>query len=357
MTTKRLLVCFVSIIVLLALLLPACAGGTKGPTPEAPLTIKMADIFKPGHPLNDGIMYFINVVEQRTNGAIKFEHYGAQQVVKGPDILDAVVDGTMQMGNSIYMSAKLPMLFIPQLPGAYEDKDERAVSLIWHDMVTDESKYWFKQMDGYGVRPLIGYVTNNYQVLTTEKPIRTLDDLAGVKMRVSGAVLPKTIEKLGATGVSMTTGDAYEALQRGIVDGASHPKATWGGLAYFELMKYATINFNLGATSCNYFISNSVWDSLPGDIQKIMTEAGREASAYTGQHYYEVGEADVVGKWKDAGIEVINLPAADQARVAQLIAPVKAEWIADFEAKGIPAGELVQDWEDQLKKAGLFLGG
>ena len=324
--------------------------GTQAQAPKA-IKLRVVDIYTKGHPLNDGITWFFSEVEKRTNGRVTFEHYPNQQLVKGPDILDAVGNRIVEMGVLIYAGAKVPLLFVPQLPFAYGDEDVKKVTDVWYNIVTDKNKHLWKTLDKFNQRPIIAYVTTNYQIGTTKKPVKTLSDLKGLKIRVSGAVLPETISKLDAVGVSMTTGDAYEALQRGGVDGASHPVPSYAGLAYFELIKYATVNFNLGGTCVAYSINKNVWESLPGDVQEIITKAGLEASEYTAQHYLDSGKAALQGIWKEKRIVVDLLSKEDQARVKQLVEPVQEKWISNMASKGLPARELVADWERQLKSA------
>ncbi len=337
--------------VLLMMFLVCFAVICPAPKASADITIRVADIYPEGHALRvGGIEFFMKEVEKRSQGKVKFDYYGASTLVKGGDIPDAVIAGTAQMGNMVYVGKKLPIFFFPQLPGTWTDEEVvKAGKAMWNVMKTGMVAEGF---DKLGLKLISGYHTTGFQVGTTKKPVRRLSDIKGLKIRVAGSVLPKSWAAIGAVPVSMPIGDAFEGMERGVLDGVSLAIPSFKAYAFFELLKYGCVNMNIGGYPTVYTINKKFFNSLPFDIQKILETVGELTGEHGAQFYLDTAKKDLV-LWEKKGIEINLLPPEDKAEMKKRLEPIWDEWIQDMEKRGYKARDLVKRWQDELKAMGI----
>jgi len=177
-------------------------------------------------------------------------------------------------------------------------------------------------------------------LLTTEKPVRTLEDLEGLVIRSTG-VGAKIIEALGAQGYGAPQGEAYELMSKGTIDGSLTPREVLKGWNQAEVVKYVTGCYGVGYTADMFVVINKdKWDSLPSDIQKIFTEA---SEAWIEKHgmvwdYYDKAAIDYFLTFE--GREVIELSPDEMARwVSAAGKPLIGQYITEKSALGLTAVE------------------
>ena len=337
---KRCLYLVVALVIMLSLLVTGCAP--KPPAAEEVTTLRVACIYPMGHPLGIGFHFFMSKVEARTDGRVVFDYYPASTLIKGPDILDGVIAGSAHIGNMVYAGKKAPWIFFTQLPGVYPDEKMVLASEAMYKVSIGgmPEEEWGK----LGVKPLYCMTTCNYQIYTIKKAVKSVADFQGVKIRAAGAMVPKAIEGIGGVPVSMPIGEAYEAISKGVVDGVTLAIPSLKPYAFYELIKYANIGFDLGGYPVYFVINLNTWNALPSDIKEIMEKAGAEASVEGAEYYWKVAQTDV-DSWKKGGMEVYTLSSGDKAAIKAELAPMGDAWIADVAAKGFAVKKLVEDWK------------
>lgn len=173
----------------------------------------------------------------------------------------------------------------------------------------------------------LGYWGAGYRHLTNSKrPVKTPDDIKGLKVRVLQNPLFIDLWKaLGANAVPMPFPEVYSALEQGTVDGQENPAATLVSAKLFEVQKY------LSLTSHVYFVdsllfSKPVWNKLNADERKVITDAAKEAEAY--------GRVEVIGEDKSnidsmrSKMQVNEIAPADMAKFAEVAKPVVEKYSA-----------------------------
>jgi TRAP-type C4-dicarboxylate transport system substrate-binding protein len=170
---------------------------------------------------------------------------------------------------------------------------------------------------------------------TTKKPIRTLDDFKGLRLRFASPTVRDLVQGLGATPVGVPPTEMAEQLQKGTLDGVF---IDYGGAGIaFKLggiLKYSTELYSY-VTSFGVGMNEEFWGKLPPDLQQLV------ARSMTGKEK-EIGEAwdalDVPGKKAliDAGGEAIKFSAADQTRVRAIGAEVSEAKVKELDGKGMP---------------------
>jgi TRAP-type C4-dicarboxylate transport system substrate-binding protein len=171
---------------------------------------------------------------------------------------------------------------------------------------------------------------------TTKKPIRTLEDFKGMRLRFASPAVRDLVAALGATPVGVAPTDIAEQLQKGTLDGAfidyggAGVAFKLGGIVKYSTEMYAYISsFGLG-------MNEDFWNKLPPELKKLVTDTttGKEK---------EIGEAwdalDGPGKklLMDGGGEAIRFSAADDARIRKISAELHDAKIKEYEGKGMPA--------------------
>jgi TRAP-type C4-dicarboxylate transport system substrate-binding protein len=201
-------------------------------------------------------------------------------------------------------------------------------------------KYFKSEYENMGVYLANYNATPPYNILS-KKPIRTLEDVKGLKIRSAGGLATEIVKKLGGVPVFITTAEVYSAFQRGIVDAVLLHDV--GILAYrlYEVGKYKT-NLGLNLFGTPYCLNRKTFDSLPPDLKKVFYDNLRVLSQLSAKGYMR-GDEYARTVMEKTGVETITLSADEFARWRSAVQPIWEEFIADNEARGLPARQLTKD--------------
>jgi TRAP-type C4-dicarboxylate transport system substrate-binding protein len=187
-----------------------------------------------------------------------------------------------------------------------------------------------------GVKVLLLFTHQPGNIHTTKKPIRSVDDMKGLRLRFSSPTIRELVKALGATPVGVQATEQVEQLQKGTIDGTF---IDYGGAGIaFKMagvVKHTTEMYSFVA-SFALVMNEGVWNRLPPDLKELVTKS------VTGVEK-EVGEAwdglDAIGKKLliDGGGEAIKLSPAEQERFRKIGAEVAEARIKELEGKGMPA--------------------
>jgi len=250
----------------------------------------------------------------------------------------------------VYVGKKVPIFFFTQLPGTWsDDQVVQASKAAWAVAKTGEIKESF---DKLGLKLIYGLHTTGFHVGTTKKPVRRLSDLKGLKIRVAGSVLPKTLATLGAIPVSMPVGDAFEGMERGVLDGIALAIPSFKSYPFFEIIKYGCINMGIGAYPTMYAMNKKFFNSLSPDLQEILEKTGELTVEHCSTFYRDAVKKDLE-LWKKQGIEINKLPPEDKTEMNEILKTVWTEWIGDMEKRNYKARILVDKWQTELEAQGI----
>jgi TRAP-type C4-dicarboxylate transport system substrate-binding protein len=241
-----------------------------------------------------------------------------------------------------YIPGRFPVAEIIELPWGYPNAV--VVAQVANDVITK-----FKPAELDPVHYLWVSGLGLPVMLSCEKPIRTLEDMKGMKMRSTGSTV-KIMEALEAAPVSMPIVEVYDALRKGTADGTLSGADTLELFKLGEVTKYATIVHCIGYTGLDWkFMSHDTFNSLPTDIQQVFTEVSATYSLINGQAW-DKGDAAGIEYAKGLGVEIIELSPEEQARWSALMKPIRDEFIPEKEAQGLPAKEIASFIEEGIKK-------
>jgi TRAP-type C4-dicarboxylate transport system substrate-binding protein len=206
---------------------------------------------------------FADLINADTNGQLKLIiHKG---LVPDNRVIEGVRDGTVDMGAQIVQfRAELALLGFIVLPFIPHEK----LPEIAKQMKPAFSKLLSEKHDVV----LLGYGYAPKQWLITKKPIRTVEDMKGYKIRVAATETLELLKAAGANPVFMPMSEVYPALQRGVIDGGITSLEGVVSKKWYEVLKYV-YDWPVGNGSYIWFANKKSWATLPSDLQKQILKA------------------------------------------------------------------------------------
>lgn len=312
------------------------------------IVLKVADSFPTSHNLSlDGAVYWMEKVKELTDGKVKFEYYPSEQLGKARDLINTVKNKVADVAyvGIGYVPDKLPLSGVGELPGAAGSSVE-ASEAYWQvvqEVLLEED--FLKQ----GIRPMFAIIMPPYHIMTTEKPIKTIDDFQGVKVRSGGPAQSIALQELGAAPVAISAAEMYTALERNTIDGTILATSSIKPYQIDTLVKYVTENSNFGGFAVTYCINEEIWQSLPQDVQEAMIIAGEETNKHlssTLDALVAIDREEMIKK----GIEYINMDAENLEKFNQTIELVWEQWAEELDARNLPATMVKEAFKKALSK-------
>jgi len=274
---------------------------------------KIGIVDPPDYHMTQLTQEWVDMIEKRTNGMIKSNVFPSGQLGGDIDMLEGVQMGSLQVweGGALVLSAFDPLCDVWALPYIFNNK-------------AHEYRFW----DKYGKRvfDLIAEKTN-YRIvavidgpnrqLTTTKPVRKIEDLKGLKIRVPEvAPFIKTWNAFEAGAIAMPFTEVYTALQTGVIDGQENDMVLSYNSGFFDVAKYLVMTNHVAYEGFILF-NEEYFQSLPKDIQNIIHEVSKEISLKS-REIVAKQEKETLEKIKSKNIEIIQIdlePFKERAKV------------------------------------------
>jgi len=331
----------VQVVALAALVL--ALGWAPTPAPAA-VNLTYSNFFPPTHLHSKLAEAWAKEIEKRTNGEVTIQYFPGQTLTKADQIYDGVVNGISDIGYSLfaYTRGRFPVMEVVDLPLGYPNG--RTATAVINEVYQTMKP---KELDD--VHVLYLHAHGPGLVNSRTKPIRTMDDMKGLKFRATG-FSAKMVQALGGTPVAMPMPETYQSLQKGVVDGATYPYEAAKGFRLAEVTKYTTENYSMAYTSGFYVVMNKAkWDALPANVQKVFDEVSAEWVKKTGEAWDEI---DKEGKefFHQQGGQSITLSPEESARWKAAVAPMQEEYVAAAAAKGVDGKKALAVTLEALEK-------
>jgi TRAP-type C4-dicarboxylate transport system substrate-binding protein len=289
---------------------------------------------------------FAELVERETAGRLKLVAFTDQLLHDPVDGFKACVTGISDYthGYVTYQPGSFKLLHATQLPFLFPSP--QVASLVMEEL---HPKYFKDEYERMGVYLAHVDCTSPYNIIA-KRPIRRLEDLRGVKMRVTGGLVAEIFRELGSVPVAIAAAEVYTALQRGIVDAIALSVSDMASYRLQEIGPYYT-RIDLNVLALHYCMNRHAFDSLPPDLREQFYRLLRVRSQIAVQNYYS-GEGDerAYATMRNGGVEIIELDDEERARFRAAVAPLKERYIAQHEAEGLPARALLEELESLARE-------
>lgn len=257
-----------------------------------------------------------------------------------PQLFDQVRDGVADVVWTLpgYTAGRFPSMEAFELP--FTMRNPEATSKALWDYAQIHSQNEFKD-----VKPLAFHVHGPGVFHMSSKPVRTMADLRGLKLRAPTRLTNKFIAMLGATPVSMPVPQVGDALSKGVIDGAVVPYEVVPSVKIQELAKYHSETDPQEAafyTSTFIFAMNKAkYESLPADLKKVIdSNSGQALSGQIGKAFIQ---ADADGKKLTVRNATNVIAASELANWKKLGDKLSADWIKEMDGKGLNGNKLRED--------------
>lgn len=265
-----------------------------------------------------------------SGGRIEVEILPIGSVVPHTDTLDAVGAGILQghLTDPSYFSGKDPAFaMMGNLVGAWSDPFE----LLGFMQTGGGHELYSELVEPYGVH-FIGAAATEPEAFVSRVPIRTVDDLKGVKLRAPEGMVFEIFSKAGAAPVSLPGSEIFSALDKGVVDAADNTVfATNQALGMNDIANYPLYPGFHSLPLIDVSINKEIWDGLPEDLQSILTASVKQFSF---NHIYSVRKLDaeaVTAAKANPDIEIINWSGDERAKFRRIAQDEWKSWATKSE--------------------------
>jgi TRAP-type C4-dicarboxylate transport system substrate-binding protein len=283
---------------------------------------------------------WIEKLEKESKGQIKITPYYSNSLTPPPEKFNATVDGIADISEGLVYAnpGRFPMSEVLLLPELGIESAEKAGKAWWHLYKTMPAF----QKEFAGVKMLFLHASPKMMLAVKNKEIKSVADLKGLKVWAPGSQPAQTAKALGMTPIALSPGEVYLALDKGVIDACWADFEILVSRRFYEVTKYQVTNLYLNYTPFYMIMNQGVWDRLPKDIQKVFEQyTGDWAVDFYGKIRDE-GERHAEDLAKEKGMKLLQLPDSEIDKVKKLVAPVRAEYAAQLEAKGLPGKKALE---------------
>lgn len=268
---KRLLAILCTVCMLVGLM-----GLWGAAVAEEPYVFKFAHSMSEQSARHQSMLKFKELVEAKSNGRIQVEIHPSGVLGSEAETMDMVAMNVIQGTAGSQFAKANPKYLIYQMPFMFESTDEfqAVLNSDFEKQIADGAI-----ANGFYI-PTTGVAGGFREITNNARPIETVDDIAGLKLRVPGLTpVVRTIEALGANPTEISYNETYMALSTGVVDGQENPPSNIVDMKFYEVQKYMSIVDYIICPEC--FFTNYEWySSLPDDLKTVFDECAKEAMQF-----------------------------------------------------------------------------
>ena len=285
---------------------PAPSGGNgtapEGPAPDHVYTMKLANANAVGSIKDEVSLKFADLAREKSGGRIEIQVYSGGTLGDWSETSEGLSLGVVQIviegiGSLEKFSPKASFEAIP-----YTMKDYDHCERFW---ASDDAKKIMEDLGSEMGMKLLGPQRRGGRVVTSTVRFTTAEELNGLKIRVpNNSASIKLWQDLGASPTPLALTETFTALQQGTVAAQENPALECYSYAFYDVCPYL-IKTNHTMGSDVFIFDQKYFESLPQDIQDILTEAADEAAAWRNGIYREQ-EEEIFRKFQEKGVEVIE---------------------------------------------------
>jgi len=266
-------------------------GAASGAT-----VLKAASPWPKTHDNNTLLFKFCALVEKKTNGSLKIQWAGGPELFKASDLPTAAAAGSIDVFHYPigYLARKIPEAGIyDAYPG---NRHFNNVARVNREALKFLGPLCEKKEK---IKPF-GATTFFPMYLWLKKPVKTIDELQGLKVRVHGGLAPHIMRAIGVNVVTMPTPDVYMALERGVIDGALRNLSSFINFREYEFCKFG-MNLPMFVGGTPIFISLRKWNKLDDAQKQAFSEVGDQMNELSAK-FWDQKEREFLAQLKSQGV-------------------------------------------------------
>lgn len=287
---------------------------------------RSADVHPEDYPTVMAVKFMSEIISKKTGGKHTIKVYTGTALGGEKDTIEQTKIGALDLVriNVAPMNNICPETMVPTMPFLFSSKEH--MRKVLDGPVGEEI---LKACEKQGFVALAFYDSGSRSLYTVKKPVKSLADVKGMKIRVQQSDLwVSMLQAMGANATPMPYGEVYTALKTGLVDGAENNWPSYDTSKHHEVAKYYAITEHSMAPEM-LLMSKKIWDGLTPDEQKIFREAAKESVPYM-RKLWDEKEAKSRALVEKAGAQIVEV---DKKSFQDAMKPVYDKFIADPKMK------------------------
>jgi len=264
---------------------------------------------------------------------------------KGPEHYDIVSKGLSDMGyfTATWTPGRFPLTDVLSMAAWVDGKD--VATDIGNAMY---KRILHKEFEAVKVVELNGCIQ---AFLWTKKPVKSLDDVRGMKVRSPGGQQTNYIKAIGAEPIFMPLGDVYMAMETGTIDGIVTCVPLILSFKLHEVAKHAVVA-TFGCVSEGVVMNKQSWNKIPDNLKPVVDEVCQNPFKTTGGLTRDVYKS-MMKEVTDKKVNLFELPSQEAEKWYERFQDVTRTWVKDLEAKNLPAKDVVKMYNEECEKRGV----
>lgn len=289
----------------------------------------VASIQTEDHPQTQAVIKMGELFSEKTNGRYKFNVYPNELLGPQRETLEQVQYGVIEMaviGNA-NISSFVDGFLTFEMPYLFDNIEQQKTFFTNSDNVSD----LYAQTEQYNFK-IATYFTAGTRNMYASKPIRTLDDLKGMKIRTAESeTYSQMMQALGGSATPMSMGEVFTAIQSGVVDGAENNEASYANSKHYEIAPYYSYTQHLCVPDF-LIVNTDLYNSLSDEDKQAFNEAAQEAAEYEYQLWDDYS-AKAIKTAEDGGATLVT--DVDVASMKEAVKPVQQNMLKNSAVKTI----------------------
>ena len=291
----------------------------------AKTVVKVAYENNPGEPIDIVAQKWAELVLQKSNGEVQLELYPSSQLGSKKDVLEMALMGVnvITITDAGFLSDYVPDFSI--LVGPYLAKNADDLFKLFN---TDWFKDLSKKLEAKGLHIVTPNIMFGVRQLLTNKPVRTPEDLKGMKIRVpNNRMQIATLKAMGATPTPMPLSEVYPSLTQGVIDGAENTIPVIYGQKFYEAAPYLNLIGYMTMTA-QWIGGKAFFDTLPPDVVKLLSDTGDEAGFLSQKLLAADGEEDMalMKKMEAEGVTIVHVDPTPFRKATKKVYQEFSQW-------------------------------
>lgn len=303
----------------------------------AEYTLRMSHPWPATSDISQGLTEWAKSIEVESNNELKIEIYPSQTLTKSANSYQAVTHHIADITATVqgYTANRFPLSQVVELPGLVENAAQGSCII---QTLYDEGEISQEYQDTHA---LFVYTNGPGQIHMKDKKIIKPSDLEGLRIRRPSVVVGNILTDIGAQPTGIPAPDAYEALEKGVIDGVA---ISWDGAKVFRLGEIAPYHTQLNLYSLSFVVTmnKQTYQKLPNNLKLILDQHSGHKWSQHMANVFDSLDQQAINEAKQRNDLLITLDEVSKTAWQPILQKATQQYINDLEKKGLPAQKVYQ---------------